>query len=215
MKRIAQQSRSNMLTARIRADERLTDGGNHALNFINTQRRNRKGSLYDLLDNFGDFLYWCQQTGLITWERYMELELESRCHEEEARMAFGTLRTARTTLDEIFVSLMKREEVYPLWLERLNDYVDRVRPHLHYDNGVNGLQQYWRDIDEQISFPFWLIINEACSLINSGRWRQVKQCPVCKQLFLDTSRAGNRTWCSPQTCGSIKKSQRYYKLKVA
>ncbi|TSJ43931.1 CGNR zinc finger domain-containing protein [Mucilaginibacter corticis] len=195
--------------------EHLTDGGNHALNFINTLRHHRTGGRYDLLTDYHSFIHWAQQTNLINWDRYMELDLEGRCYEEESRKAYGTLMTARTTLGEIFISLMKREEIHPLWLERFNDYVERIRPHLRYDNGINGLQQYWHDIDEQIHLPFWLIIREACNLINSGQWRDIKQCPACKQLFLDTSRAGNRTWCSPQTCGSIKKSQRYYRLKVA
>lgn len=201
--------------ARRKPTEHLTDGGNHALNFINTQRRYRTGGLYDLLTTYESFIYWCQQTNLINWDRYMELELEGRCNEEDARMAYRTIMSARTTLGEIFRSLLKREEIYDLWLVRFNDYVELMRPHLRFDNGINGLQQYWHNIDDQLDLPFWLIIRAACNLINSGQWRDIKECPVCKQLFLDTSRAGNRTWCSPQTCGSIKKSQRYYKLKVA
>jgi predicted RNA-binding Zn ribbon-like protein len=51
--------------------------------------------------------------------------------------------------------------------------------------------------------------------VDTGSYRKIKKCPACGSLFLDTSPRYNRQWCAPQTCGSIKKSERYYQLKMA
>lgn len=42
-------------------------------------------------------------------------------------------------------------------------------------------------------------------------WPQVKVCagPGCLTAYLDTSRAGNRTWCSMATCGNRVKQARW------
>jgi predicted RNA-binding Zn ribbon-like protein len=205
----------NKTGARLRAADRLTDGGSHALNFINTWKRNHRGRAMDLLQNYSDVLSWAHKTNLLDWDRYLLLD-EQRHNDAIANaMCYREAVGLRLCLDELFNDLIAGRQVYPHTLSRFNDYAQSIRPHLTYQHGVTGLRLYWDNIAEEISLPLWLIISEACNLIDSGRYRDIKKCPSCSCLFLDVSRRHNRKWCSAQTCGSIKKSRNYYHLKTA
>ena len=50
-------------------------------------------------------------------------------------------------------------------------------------------------------------------LVDTERMDRVKACDGdgCGWLFLDTSRAGTRRWCSMQTCGNRYKARRHYR----
>jgi predicted RNA-binding Zn ribbon-like protein len=195
---------------------RLTDGGNPALNFINTFRRDRKGSHVDLLTGYESLLNWAQQTRLIDHDKYLELEQERYCDQPRADDCYSTIMGARQTLDELFNELLLGNPVHPLIIDRFNDNVTQTKTHLTYQTGPDGIVgQCWHNIHEDLDLPLYLIITAACQLLDSGQWRLIKKCPGCGSLFIDNSRARNRTWCCPQTCGSVKKSQRYYRLRVA
>ncbi|MDF1792535.1 MAG: CGNR zinc finger domain-containing protein [Thalassobaculaceae bacterium] len=50
-------------------------------------------------------------------------------------------------------------------------------------------------------------------LVDSARLARVKECHGhgCGWLFVDESRAGNRRWCSMQTCGNREKARAHYR----
>jgi predicted RNA-binding Zn ribbon-like protein len=56
-----------------------------------------------------------------------------------------------------------------------------------------------------------LIAADAVAVLGSDDAARVRECanPGCSLLFLDTSRAGARRWCSMSACGSRDKMQRY------
>ncbi len=56
-----------------------------------------------------------------------------------------------------------------------------------------------------------LLAADAVALLGGGEAARVRECenPECSLLFLDTSRAGVRRWCSMSACGSRDKMQRY------
>ena len=56
-----------------------------------------------------------------------------------------------------------------------------------------------------------LIAADAVAVLGSDDAARVRECanPECSLLFLDTSRAGARRWCSMSACGSREKMQRY------
>jgi predicted RNA-binding Zn ribbon-like protein len=193
---------------------RLTDGGNHALNFINTCKKSRKGGLIDLLTNYESLLNWAHQSNLIDWDTSLVLEQQRYCNPIEAELCQSEACGARNTLDELFNDLIAGRQVHPLIIERFNDQYNHMRQRLRYQPGHDGvIKQYFFDMAEDLNLPLYLVIAEAAHLLDTGVWRQIKKCPACGSLFIDISRAHNRTWCSPKTCGSIKKSQRYYKLR--
>lgn len=52
----------------------------------------------------------------------------------------------------------------------------------------------------------------AADLLVGHQLARVRQCanPVCGWLFLDTSKSGNRRWCSMSACGNRAKAHRHY-----
>ncbi|MFF1608310.1 CGNR zinc finger domain-containing protein [Amycolatopsis sp. NPDC058278] len=56
-----------------------------------------------------------------------------------------------------------------------------------------------------------LIAVDAVAVLGGADAARVRECanPECSLLFLDTSRAGARRWCSMSACGSRDKMQRY------
>ena len=48
-------------------------------------------------------------------------------------------------------------------------------------------------------------------LLTAADMRRLKECPGCGWLFIDHTRAGNRRWCSMDTCGSRAKMRSYYR----
>ncbi|MDV9173795.1 CGNR zinc finger domain-containing protein, partial [Streptomyces sp. W16] len=54
-----------------------------------------------------------------------------------------------------------------------------------------------------------LVARDALDLATSPPLTRVRDCagPTCGALFLDTSRPGNRRWCSMGTCGNRAKKE--------
>ena len=62
---------------------------------------------------------------------------------------------------------------------------------------------------------FAMIARDAITLFTSPEAERLKVCaqPVCAMLFLDTSRSGQRRWCSMNICGNRAKKINYRKSK--
>ncbi|MEV7094601.1 ABATE domain-containing protein [Amycolatopsis sp. NPDC051045] len=56
-----------------------------------------------------------------------------------------------------------------------------------------------------------LLAADAIAVLGGDDAARLRECanPECSLLFLDTSRAGARRWCSMSACGSREKMQRY------
>lgn len=61
------------------------EGDTPVLQFINTLRDRDSGQLKEYLENYGYFLTWSYEIGLIDWDAYNILELEAYCYEHEAK----------------------------------------------------------------------------------------------------------------------------------
>lgn len=57
------------------------------------------------------------------------------------------------------------------------------------------------------------IAHESASLLSSTQSKRLKRCcnPDCILLFVDTSRAQKRRWCSMELCGNRAKAAKHYK----
>lgn len=56
------------------------------------------------------------------------------------------------------------------------------------------------------------VLWSAADLLVGSRLARVRRCanPECGWLFLDTSKSGNRRWCSMSACGNRAKAHRHY-----
>jgi predicted RNA-binding Zn ribbon-like protein len=75
----------------------------------------------------------------------------------------------------------------------------------------------WGTRDEhgkELELLLWPVAHSAIDLLTSAEeWKRIKECPGCGWLFLDTSKNGNRRWCSMDECGSRAKMRRQYARK--
>jgi predicted RNA-binding Zn ribbon-like protein len=63
----------------------------------------------------------------------------------------------------------------------------------------------------------WPVARSAVDLMTSADLARVRECDGhdCGWLFLDTSKAGRRRWCSMAICGNRAKSERYRQRSAA
>ena len=69
------------------------------------------------------------------------------------------------------------------------------------------------EADSLESVANWLA-DEAVQLLRSTTARRLGACDGCGWLFLDTSRAHGRRWCSMNVCGVRDKMRRYHQRQV-
>jgi predicted RNA-binding Zn ribbon-like protein len=58
------------------------------------------------------------------------------------------------------------------------------------------------------------LADEAVQLLRSPNAGRIRACDGCGWLFLDTSRAHGRRWCSMNTCGARHKMRRYHQRQI-
>ncbi|HEY7093346.1 MAG TPA: CGNR zinc finger domain-containing protein, partial [Ktedonobacterales bacterium] len=69
---------------------------------------------------------------------------------------------------------------------------------------------------EELQLLLWPVALSSMELLTSAKeWGKIKECPGCGWLFLDSSKTGNRRWCSMDECGSRDKMRRQYARKRA
>lgn len=63
--------------------------------------------------------------------------------------------------------------------------------------------------DEPVRATLALVARDALDLVTSPSLARLRNCagPTCGAVFLDTSRPGNRRWCSMGTCGNRAKKE--------
>jgi hypothetical protein len=66
-----------------------------------------------------------------------------------------------------------------------------------------------RHADDPVRATLSLVARDALDLVTSPSLARLRNCagPNCGALFLDTSRPGNRRWCSMGTCGNRAKKE--------
>ncbi len=73
-----------------------------------------------------------------------------------------------------------------------------------------GYQWQWQT-DDDLSRIIWPIALSALELLTSEEIKNVRQCPGCGWLFLDTSKNKRRRWCDMRACGNRAKVKRHRK----
>lgn len=64
---------------------------------------------------------------------------------------------------------------------------------------------------DELDQMLWPVLWAATQLATSSGLERVRSCPGqdCGWLFLDTSKAGRRRWCSMAICGNRMKTKRH------
>ena len=185
-------------------------GGNLALDYINTTEFRGTERCQEMLLSFDHVLAFCVRNDLLSAEEGAYWGEIAADHAAEAGRAYQVALDLREALYRIFVAVIADETPDPSDLDQLNNTLDAGKRHIVPSE--DGFSWAWASSSDlaHVLRPIALI---AAELLTSPQLQQVRQCPNCRWLFVDTSRNHKRRWCSMDFCGSQVKSRRQYERR--
>jgi predicted RNA-binding Zn ribbon-like protein len=176
-------------------------GGHPALDFTNTV--NSRGACYgpDVLRSYADLLDWAIRVGVVSSGEAMR-----DLPREQAEAALERAKALREALYRIFASAGSPD---PVDLDLVQQNLRSAQDWRGLRPSRDGYCWSWKLGDpDAVAHRVALA---AAELLVSPLLSRVHVCPGrnCGWLFLDTSRAGRRLWCSEETCGNRDRVRRW------
>ncbi len=193
------------------------DGGVLCFDFINTVHSWREDNRHEYLGNYAEWIQWCQKLKLLSAKRRKILLDYAQNHSAETFKAFDHIIRARKMLYHFFsaVAAGQLRKLDNDLLEKFNQQVTASLKHIAFRVNNNTIELGWRQQEIDLLEPFYLVMKSAYDLLTTAALSRIKECPVCGWIMMDFTKNNQRRWCSPQTCGSIEKSRKYYLKKKA
>lgn len=172
-------------------------GGHVALDFVNTAELRGDRSAGDVLRTPADLDAWGRRYGLLAAGA-------RSANAAELRAALAT----RELLYRVFTARAHGERPSAADLTQLAAAVAQAHASGHLVSGDGRLRWEW-DPRRPATIRDTAAV-AATELLSDDRADRVKQCPGdhCGWLFLDTTKRGNRRWCSMSECGQEAKTAR-------
>jgi predicted RNA-binding Zn ribbon-like protein len=183
-------------------------GGALCLDFINTVNA-RPRPEHDYLMNYSDLVDWAYKLGVLSARETKQFRAWEPAHIKEAGTVLQSARSLREFLYRLFANPARESKQNSREMSEFPRYYGQA---VADSQLVKKGDQYlftW-SIDETLSGLISQIIYSAGELLLQGKFQQVKECPGCGWLFLDTSKNQSRRWCSMNTCGARDKMRRYH-----
>ena len=182
-------------------------GNQLALDFLNT-RPVQDGEAQELLPSFNALLRWFRAADLLSSREAASLQ---RCWGESvrARQSLEALRRLREQLREEVLFWERGGAVHRSTVEGLNRLLAHhpMRVRLKA-GGSSSATELWFEA-RQPEDLFAPLAHGAATLFAHGDPNRVRKCGRCVLHFQDTSKRGNRRWCSMQLCGNRHKVAAY------
>jgi len=185
--------------------------GNVALDLTNTlDWRYDPERVVELLPNYGRFLAFCRQAGVVTAQEARHLL--NQTSESLAKRALAQVLELRETLYALFLCAVRGEGPSTQMMKKFNIFLKEASSVnlLSWDEG--SFHRVRSKHATRPMEPLWRILEDGVGLLSSADVDKVRECgeETCKWLFLDTSRNGARRWCDMRICGNRAKAKRYY-----
>lgn len=181
--------------------------GDSALDLVNTvEWRLSDEQREEDLKDYAAVLEWCSESGMLTTEETERL---------------GTVPDGAATKERAQV-LALREALYQALFQSDVDAIRVISAEVHqalaaadYVPADGGW--HWQDRVVTSATPRHRIARAIMSLLSRDDLDRLHQCEdaYCGWVFLDTSRAHNRRWCTTKSCGDRNRSRAYYYRKKA
>jgi predicted RNA-binding Zn ribbon-like protein len=173
--------------------------GHAALDFVNTAEGRGGPGAGEALNTPGDLAAWGQRYGILMAARA----------DGDAAAELARALSARELLYAVFVSRVAGQPVPGESLSRLARLADEaygagsLRP-----AGDGSIRWTWPP--GELATVRHVAVTSALDLLRDVPDGRLKQCPGdnCGWLFLDTTKRGNRRWCSMSECGQDAKDER-------
>ena len=181
-------------------------GGDLALDFANTLDERGGDEPLELLRDFGDLVNWSTQTGLVDATTAKRLLRDAKARPRIAGRAFREARMLR----ELIFAVFGEGDVSGSRLATLQQLHEKALKHRRLV--LDGKVVRWEWTRDGLDQMLWPIVEAATALLTSERLDRVRVCEgdLCRWLFIDQSRRGNRRWCDMSVCGNRAKARRHY-----
>jgi predicted RNA-binding Zn ribbon-like protein len=165
---------------------------------------------HDYLVNYSDLADWGNKVGILSPAQANQLQKRAEQNAVEAEKALEAALTLRELLYRLFSNAARGSEPNKKDMEIFVASYGEAISHGTFLKTNDHYTTIWK-VDETVDAILWPIIHSAGELLLSDELGQVKECPGCGWLFLDTSKNQSRRWCSMNTCGARDKMRRYHK----
>jgi predicted RNA-binding Zn ribbon-like protein len=183
-------------------------GEHPALDLLNTVDTDRPNAEQDVLRSFKDDATWAVRLGLLSapeGQHLIDLGQREPAAAERAHVALVQFREVFRAIIRNDVEGGKPPRSAATHFERT---VVAALASRRFSLAEHSLGWTWAadDIDavqHRIAFS-------AAELLTDTRRQRIRECagPDCEWYFLDTSRSGNRRWCSDAGCGTADRVRR-------
>jgi predicted RNA-binding Zn ribbon-like protein len=187
-------------------------GGVLWLDFVNTEfmlgtQRN------DLLANSSALADWLFHSGAVPAQ---VMESVAEWPENALEQLHYDALQLRSILRALCEELGNSGHLSTALISTLNGYLHAPAPGLKLEQKTDGqfdLSTDWSQVDaHQVLYPIAKAAAETLSSDNLGRLRKCAS-DQCILWFLDTSKNGQRRWCSMETCGNRHKVSEHHRRK--
>ena len=173
-------------------------GGHLALDFINTAEQRGHPAAEDVLRAPADLRAWGRRLGLLT--------TGASAGDENDELARAV--AARELLHTLFVARINGAEPTRAQLAQLSALAAEAQAAARLETGGDGRVE-WRWAKSDLASVRHVAVTSAIELLRAEPTARLRQCPGdhCGWLYLDTSKRGNRRWCSMRECGQEAKDE--------
>lgn len=183
-------------------------GGALCLDFVNTIN-SRQRPEHDYLTVYSELANWGGKLGILSAGQNSRLQKQASRDVEMAENAVKKARDFRELLYRLFVNLAREREPTKEDVASFSKFYGEAISHSQFVRTDDYFTHRWQ-VDQTYDAILWPIAHSAGQILLSKELAQVKECPGCGWLFLDTSKNQSRRWCSMNTCGARDKMRRYH-----
>ena len=184
-------------------------GGVLCLDFANTIN-SRRYLEHDYLLTYSDLVDWAIKAEIISPQQARSLKIKESLDVKQAVKSLEKALNAREVIYRVFSAMAGQSRPPSEDLSALTSLYQDVIANGHFAWSGSHYEIEWKT-DQTFDALLWPIIASAEKLLVSHELRQLKECPGCGWLFLDTSKNQSRRWCSMNTCGARDKMRRYHR----
>jgi predicted RNA-binding Zn ribbon-like protein len=174
--------------------------GHVALDFVNTAEERSHPEADDALRTPADLRLWGQRQGLIS---------RAAAADSDERVELSRAREARELLYALFFARVRGQPTPKAQLARLAQLTTEAYGAARLQPADDG-SIAWHWSRSELASIRHVTVAGATDLLRESLSPRLKQCPGehCGWFFLDTTKRGNRRWCSMSECGQEAKDAR-------
>jgi predicted RNA-binding Zn ribbon-like protein len=183
-------------------------GGDLCLDYVNTVDTWQRTDRVDYLSDYQALVAWAARAGALPTSQAERLLDGAATRHPQAHRVHVRAVALRDALFHVLVPGKRRTA--ESWLEIVNEELESAMRALRLRPAQSGYELVSTSGDE-LDQMLWPVLRAATQLATSPGLERVRSCPGedCGWLFLDTSKAGRRRWCSMAICGNRMKTRRH------